>query len=181
MSSRQSRNRLRLAKDIELVGEDAMVACQRCQSLGLSCKISTLSSKCGSCVRNGSRCVVDDSLGDLEGSARALLKVRKEQEDAENEMLVVIAKVLRLRKQRALLESRHKKVFEDGLRKVEEIEALEAGGPFLPDGSLELPVTSSEADLDPSLLDLPSPATLEREFFQLDGIAAGPSGSSSGW
>jgi hypothetical protein len=83
--------------------------------------------------------VDDRPVGDLEGTTRAILKIRSERAEAEKELSNALSKVARLRRQEALLEARQKRTFEEGLRNVEELEALGVSESV---DELELPVDS---------------------------------------
>ena len=142
MSSRATLNRRKFGDRINEYGFLVMVACRRCQKQRLPCKMSSLSERCGHCVRVGR---YDCEPGDLPRTNFAVIDKEKErlqsmEEDAEREDAEAMkanveamersrlarAKLSRVREQKRFLRLREQKMFDEGLKSVEELEALEA-------------------------------------------------------
>lgn len=116
-----------------------MVSCLRCARSQTPCRLSTLSQKCGECVRKGRKCEPAEPVVNFSGIDKALEKLEREeleteaaldlanaQAQAANETArVKQAKLKRLRQQRRFIKAQEQRMFDKGLDDVEELERLE--------------------------------------------------------
>ena len=135
MSSRITLKRRKLGDQINELGFVAMVACRRCQKQRLPCKMSSLNERCGHCVRSGCyECEPGDlarvnfnAINKERARLRALeVEAKKEDAEAMERSRLARAKLDRVWHQQEFLKSREEKMFNEGLKSVEEMEALEA-------------------------------------------------------
>ena len=108
---------------IEHEGFESLVPCSRCISLDRTCIRSEQSSRCAGCVRAGGRAKCDmpkESFTDAEW--RRLLKFQSSLDDEEE---AVLAKLLRLRKQKKLLKKRAGDFIAREYKEIAELEELE--------------------------------------------------------
>jgi len=118
-----------------------MVACKRCAKENLPCKLSSLSERCGHCVRAGSApCVpADIPAPNFSRIDAEMEKLRNQEEETDlaleaqeaiaeaalAEMRALRAKSRRLRKQKAMLKRKEQQVFDAGAADAEELERLD--------------------------------------------------------
>jgi hypothetical protein len=126
-------------------GTFAMVSCKRCakhKPHPLSCKLSSLSTKCGNCESVGAEsCVpvdipppdfskIESELSKVEAQlAESEQQAEKDEAEAEAAWLRMKAareKSKRLRKQHKFLKRKEQKLFDKGLSDVQDLEALES-------------------------------------------------------
>lgn len=101
--------------------------------------MSSLSSKCGECVRTGKKCEPAEPVVNFSAIDKAMERLEREEERAEQAQEAAVhaqeaavqqlrlsqAKLRRLRKQKRFLRDREQKMFDKGLADVEELERLE--------------------------------------------------------
>jgi len=147
--SRNNRvDRQRLAESI-LASDSALecvMPCTPCFRRKSRCVSSPKSSRCVECVLRGRACD-GSSVGDvLLRTDKALVKIRDEEEKAEEQLAEVLARLQRLRKQKRLLKSRHDELFARGIQQLDEDDAVDRAETGLEDLSLpEVSVLESEA------------------------------------
>ncbi|KAJ5129195.1 uncharacterized protein N7515_004266 [Penicillium bovifimosum] len=123
MSSSLSVGHRKLHQLIEDEGFESVTPCRRCVSLNKTCIRSDRSLRCNNCVRGGGKikCEMPEStFSDAEW--RRLIKFQNSLESEEEELL---AKVLRLRKQRRLLQKRAGDFIARKYEEISELEELE--------------------------------------------------------
>jgi len=132
MPSRKTSQRLNLAEQVLLKGVLAMVACVRCTRQQKECRLSSLSQKCGECIRTGKKCEPAEPVVNFGSINRAMEKLKQEEIETEaaweaaNEIArVKQSKLKRLRAQKRFLKEKEQRMFDKGLNDVEELERLE--------------------------------------------------------
>ncbi len=122
MSSSSSVRKKNLCRRIEDEGFLAVFPCERCIRLHKVCIKSESSDRCSECVKtNGVRCKMPDpSFSDAEWK-----RLVKAQNSIEEEEEVILAKLLRLRKQKRLLQKRAGDFIARDIKEIEELEELE--------------------------------------------------------
>jgi hypothetical protein len=142
-----------------------MVACARCVKEGLTCRLSSLSSVCGSCYRAGAaECLpAHIPLPDFSKINRELAKLESQEEaveaqqdadekivaEAQERLRVSRNKMKRLRKQKNLLKRREAAVFEAGRADAEDLEQLEQREQL----NQEIASTNPEAPAEAAVVD----------------------------
>lgn len=120
MSSRKNINKNNLCSRIESTGVILAIPCFRCAELGKSCIKSSISKRCSACVRATNCRCVDMASSDL--AWKKLIAAQKKLDDDEE---ATLAKLLRLKKQRKLLQKRAGEFIQTDTKDVEELEKLE--------------------------------------------------------
>lgn len=182
MPSRSTRYRHAFGDRINATGVLAMVACSYCSKKGLGCRLSSLSERCGNCVRNGNYdcSPAEVPLPDFSRLDREMAKLETAEEETEAQLeadeaaaeAVLVRmrearnKLKRLRKQKKLLKKKEQKMFDQGLETAEELERLEA----LEGLNQDLASTNPEAPVGAEVIDW-------SVFWNLDEV---PSGSPGG-
>lgn len=112
----------KLYQRIEDEGFQAVFPCERCIRLHRSCIKSENSGRCSECVKaNGASCKMPEpSFSDAEWK-----RLVKAQNTIEEEEEVILAKLLRLRKQKRLLQKRAGDFIARDIKEIEELEELE--------------------------------------------------------
>ena len=94
--------------------------------------MSSLSSKCGECVRTGKKCEPAEPVVNFSVIDKVMECLEREEEKAEQantaaweQLRVLQAKLQQLRKQKQFLKDCEQKMFDKGLADVEELEHLE--------------------------------------------------------
>ena len=122
MSSSSSIKKNKLADWIKVEGFELCFPCDRCAHLHKPCFKSLSSDCCNECVKAGSsRCIMpESSFSDAEWK-----RLVKAQNSLEEEEEVALAKLLRLRKQKRLLQKRAGDFIACDIKEVKELEELE--------------------------------------------------------
>ncbi|KAI2786724.1 hypothetical protein POX_g09116 [Penicillium oxalicum] len=123
MSSKASVRKNALTRCIEDEGFQSVIPCERCVRLKRVCIRADCSDRCGDCVRAGGgvKCMMPSpSFTDAEW--RRLVKSQNQIEEEEE---AILAKLLRLRKQKRLLQKRAGDFIARDFKEVAELEELE--------------------------------------------------------
>jgi len=133
-----------------------MAPCQYCERNQRKCiKAEESSARCNECVRRGSRCdTAGPSLSDWESLDRQQERLDQEEEEA-------MAKILRLRKQKALLRKRGKEMLRRGLKTLDEFDELERE-------KQEASAPSSSVESDPTVSFVPTSDVLSLSTSEWD-------------
>jgi len=120
MSSKQNIDKNNLFARIVETGIVLLFPCHKCALSGKSCIKSEISKRCSECVRSGRGRCVEMASSDL--AWKKLLAAQKKIEEDEE---ATLAKLLRLKKQRKLLQKRAGQFIQTDIKDVEELERLE--------------------------------------------------------
>jgi hypothetical protein len=135
-NSKRRAERFLLGNKIERNGIE-MAPCTRCERVKRRCVAipstddETASKRCAECARQGrSSCDYVErnrmpSVSDWASLDRQLARLDEEEEKAIAVSQEAMAKILRLRKEKAFLKAREKKMIEAGLGSLDELDALE--------------------------------------------------------
>lgn len=165
MSTRSTRYRHARGDRINRIGLLTMVACSYCVKMGLPCRMSSLSSRCGNCYREGIQsCLpahiplpdfskIDKELSKLEAQEDSveaeLVADEKLAETLSRRMRASRAKLQRLRNQKKLLKRKEQVVFDEGRVDAEELERLEELEHF----NAEVASVNAEAPAEAAVVD----------------------------
>lgn len=122
MSSDSSVKKNKLASRIKAEGFELCFPCDRCARLRKPCFKSSSSDRCNECVKAGGvRCTMpESSFSDAEWK-----RLVKAQNSLEEEEEVALAKLLRLRKHKRLLQKRAGDFIARDMKEIKELEELE--------------------------------------------------------
>jgi hypothetical protein len=121
MASSSSSRKDNLIARIEDSGVILLFPCVRCDRLNKTCIKSEISKRCNECVRSGRcRCCFPEMSSDF-----AWKKLVAAQRQLDEEEEAALAKILRLRKQRRLLQKRAGEFLQKDIKDVEELERLD--------------------------------------------------------
>ena len=111
----------------------SMHPCGYCSSKSIPCKVSDASEYCEECVRLGRSCDLIITAADWARLDRAKEKLRKQLEEAEEQISAASMARLRLRKQLGLVKKREREMFSRELRNIESLEEDERAAGLLPE------------------------------------------------
>lgn len=120
MSSKSNIRKDNLRERVEQSGVVLAIPCLRCSQQDKKCIKSEISSRCSECIRVGRCKCVEMASSDL--AWKKLLEAQRKI-DADEE--ATLAKLLRLKKQRKLLQKRAGQFIQTDIKDVEELERLE--------------------------------------------------------
>jgi hypothetical protein len=120
MSSKQNINKHNLRERVELSGVILAIPCLRCSQQNKKCIKSEISKRCSECIRDGRCKCVEMASSDL-----AWKKLLAAQQKLDEDREATLAKLLRLEKQRKLLQKRAGQFIQTDIKDVEELERLE--------------------------------------------------------
>jgi hypothetical protein len=125
-TQRKKKERINLARRIEAGGTE-MIPCSHCEKENRRCLVDSSESKrCSECVRSKVSCDVSlPSPGDWESLDRQTERLEAEEEKASAQAQEAMARVSRLRKQKAFLRARGRELLRRGLRTLNELDDVE--------------------------------------------------------
>lgn len=120
MSSYKNISKNNLRERVEQSGVISAIPCLRCSQQNKKCIKSEISKRCSECIRDGRCKCVEMASSDL--AWKKLLEAQRKLDEDEEATLV---KLLRLKKQRKLLQKRAGQFIQTDIKDVEELEKLE--------------------------------------------------------
>lgn len=121
----QHADRVALLRRIKDFGSIMPRPCNRCRTSNRECIVSKDSKRCHHCVAQGKSCSFITSDLDWDKLVSASNRLEREEEELNERMAAMFARLNRIKKQRRLLQSRAGKFLQSDLRTVEELESQE--------------------------------------------------------
>ncbi|PQE30339.1 hypothetical protein CJF32_00008237 [Rutstroemia sp. NJR-2017a WRK4] len=165
-NSKRCSEQILLGNKIERNGVE-MAPCSRCERVKRRCVVlpstdgDSASKRCAECARQGrSSCDYVErnrmpSVSDWTSLDRQLAKLDEEEERAIAVSQEAMAKILRLRKEKAFLKARERKMIEAGLGSLDELDAAEEKERLEKEQAEQAPPEANPSEVDPSIFELP--------------------------
>ena len=125
--SKKTQQRIALAQLIDVQGEEVM-PCSFCSSKGWKCQMMVGVSRCKECVRRGRSCDgTGVSISAITRSVKESQRLKAEESQAEEALSAALAKLHRIRRQRAFHQAQSAKMVNKGLEELDEADREESG------------------------------------------------------